>query len=593
MEGFSSLTEQGKAEVEAYLQAAHNCASILQHSPTTADGPSSAALLTIHARSLEAVVASASLPEESGNADTSGAGLPETGPQLTMCSALQAAPPDKVETQVAATDDSYGPHAPITADMLTYGLICERFAVDPYVNGHEIIGIDNLLAALRGIPTDISLGLKGLKPYLPFTRWIRVTDANKAFFENKTYFPYFPASVLSGTDHFQLTFFFPSAFGVAQGPIYVVVIHNMSKFGPLPLQLKEEFCPRERGHDCSLTLANEGMDLLANLRSIKCQLGMLRHVVNDECPDMGDVKYLADFGVLKAIRCYADWCKSNKSYVAAVDYYRMEADQGHAAAQFNLGVIYDHGRGVPQDDTEALKWYRLAAAQGYAAAQYNLGVMYANGRGVPQDDTEALKWYRLAAEQGYADAQNNLGFMNEVGRGVGQDYIEAVKWYLLAAEQGHLHAQFNLGCVYDNGRGIPQDDTEAVKWYRMAAEQGYANAQYRLGFMYEVGKGVGQADIEAVKWYRMAAEQGYADAQNNLGVMCDNGRGIPQDDTEAVKWYRMAAEQGHADAQNNLGVMCENGKGVAQDDAEAVKWYRMAAEQGHADATQNLGNMYK
>jgi hypothetical protein len=54
--------------------------------------------------------------------------------------------------------------------MLTYGLICERFAVDSYINGHEIIGIDNLLSALQGIPTDISLDLKGLKPYVPFTQ---------------------------------------------------------------------------------------------------------------------------------------------------------------------------------------------------------------------------------------------------------------------------------------------------------------------------------------------------------------------------------------------------------------------------------------
>jgi hypothetical protein len=57
-------------------------------------------------------------------------------------------------------DDLDGPHAPIIADMLTYGLMCEWFAVDSYVNGHEIIGIDNLLSARRGISTDVSLELK-------------------------------------------------------------------------------------------------------------------------------------------------------------------------------------------------------------------------------------------------------------------------------------------------------------------------------------------------------------------------------------------------------------------------------------------------
>ena len=64
--------------------------------------------------------------------------------------------------------------------------------------------------------------------------------------------------------------------------------------------------------------------------------------------------------------------------------------------------MYDNGQGVPQDYAEAVKWYRLAAEQGDVAAQYNLGIMYDNGDGVPQDYKEAVKWYRLAAEQGDA-----------------------------------------------------------------------------------------------------------------------------------------------------------------------------------------------
>ena len=52
------------------------------------------------------------------------------------------------------------------------------------------------------------------------------------------------------------------------------------------------------------------------------------------------------------------------------------------------------------DYETALKKFLPLAEQGNASAQYNLGVMYANGRGVPQDYAEAMKWYRLAAEQG-------------------------------------------------------------------------------------------------------------------------------------------------------------------------------------------------
>ena len=45
-----------------------------------------------------------------------------------------------------------------------------------------------------------------------------------------------------------------------------------------------------------------------------------------------------------------------------------------------------------------------AAKQGAAYAQYNLGIMYAKGDGVPENDAEAVKWYRKAADQGHAKA---------------------------------------------------------------------------------------------------------------------------------------------------------------------------------------------
>ena len=135
-------------------------------------------------------------------------------------------------------------------------------------------------------------------------------------------------------------------------------------------------------------------------------------------------------------------------YVAALDEFRPLAEQGDADAQYNLGVMYGHGKGVPQDFAEAAVWYRKAAEQGHAKAQYNLakaqynlGIMYDLGKGVPQDFAEAVAWYRKAAEQGLANAQYNLGVMYEDGMGVSQDYVTAYAWYNLAAAQGNENAR--------------------------------------------------------------------------------------------------------------------------------------------------------
>jgi len=145
-------------------------------------------------------------------------------------------------------------------------------------------------------------------------------------------------------------------------------------------------------------------------------------------------------------------------------------------ADFNKGVdAYERG-----DYATALREWTPFAEQGDAYAQYNLGVMYDSGKGVLQDHKTAVKWYTLAAEQGQASAQTNLGLMYNNGEGVLQDHKTAVKWFTLAAEQGYANAQNNLGVMYDNGKGVEKNLTEAMKWYRKAAEQGNENALNNL-----------------------------------------------------------------------------------------------------------------
>ena len=88
------------------------------------------------------------------------------------------------------------------------------------------------------------------------------------------------------------------------------------------------------------------------------------------------------------------------------------------------------------DYATALKEWPPLAEAGDKVSQFNLGVMYSNGKGVPQDNAEAVKWYRLAAEQGYDKAQNYLGIMFELGDGVLQDNTMAHMWYNIASANG-------------------------------------------------------------------------------------------------------------------------------------------------------------
>jgi len=48
---------------------------------------------------------------------------------------------------------------------------------------------------------------------------------------------------------------------------------------------------------------------------------------------------------------------ARKDYATALELFRPLAEQGDAQAQYNLGVMYDTGEGVPQDYALAVKWY--------------------------------------------------------------------------------------------------------------------------------------------------------------------------------------------------------------------------------------------
>ncbi|MCP4936025.1 MAG: SEL1-like repeat protein [bacterium] len=54
----------------------------------------------------------------------------------------------------------------------------------------------------------------------------------------------------------------------------------------------------------------------------------------------------------------------------------------------NLASVYD-GNGYGE---EAVRWYRKAADKGYETAMYNLGWMYEKGRGVKQDRQMAAQY---------------------------------------------------------------------------------------------------------------------------------------------------------------------------------------------------------
>jgi TPR repeat protein len=176
--------------------------------------------------------------------------------------------------------------------------------------------------------------------------------------------------------------------------------------------------------------------------------------------------------------------QSNKAEVRAkaMGLYESAAQQGHMPAQLHLAYALRAGEAMygPGHDPNAvpiprktvrrstaphlvrsLNFFRMAADKGHAAAQFELGQMYAQGLGVAQQFEEAAFWYLLAAKQGHAQAQFHLGFLHSHGQGVEQDYMKAYQWYCVSERCGYALAKKNVAYI---GKKLSPGEREMAQW---------------------------------------------------------------------------------------------------------------------------------
>jgi len=76
--------------------------------------------------------------------------------------------------------------------------------------------------------------------------------------------------------------------------------------------------------------------------------------------------------------------------------------------RYQLAQAFEHGEGVPRDQSRARALYCLEARGGNVEAAYALGWMYANGRGGERSDEIAAGMFALAAAAGHLQASNML-----------------------------------------------------------------------------------------------------------------------------------------------------------------------------------------
>ncbi len=279
---------------------------------------------------------------------------------------------------------------------------------------------------------------------------------------------------------------------------------------------------------------------------------------------------------------------SEQSFDKAITWFRRGLANGDALCQYELGLMYLKGFGVPKDAFRAADYLKAAAEQDFASAQVHLGVLF-----LDQGDVQtAVKYFELAARHGHIEALYYLAEINNLGVGRERSCGIATAYYKVVAEKAEpVHTSFEeANQAYDNG-----NLELALIEYMMAAEQGYENAQANVAYLLDEHKSIlplsslipwtkrrpkllRNPALALIYWTR-SAKQSNIDSLVKMGDYYLGGWGTKLDKERAATCYQAAAEfQQSAQALWNLGWMHENGIGVQQDFHLAKRFYDQALE---------------
>ncbi len=113
-----------------------------------------------------------------------------------------------------------------------------------------------------------------------------------------------------------------------------------------------------------------------------------------------------------------------------LELYKRAVDNEEAAAQFELGAIYEGGKEIPRNYAAAMRWYHISALNGFAEAQYRFALLLSS-TAIDSDKEFAWAWFEIAAQQGHMRAvvaRDNLGqTMDDADRLLAQARLKTVK----------------------------------------------------------------------------------------------------------------------------------------------------------------------
>lgn len=136
-------------------------------------------------------------------------------------------------------------------------------------------------------------------------------------------------------------------------------------------------------------------------------------LIKERDDKVAQIARLASAGDAPALRtmCIGSYMGTSDfpiDYSVAHQSCEKSAATGNAIAQNLLGLMFEKGQGVAQNEAEANRYFLLAAKRGHAHAQYKLALMYRDGNTVPQSAQMMAYYLALSAKQNHPSAIHML-----------------------------------------------------------------------------------------------------------------------------------------------------------------------------------------
>ncbi|MDE6195036.1 MAG: hypothetical protein K2M83_13755 [Muribaculaceae bacterium] len=301
---------------------------------------------------------------------------------------------------------------------------------------------------------------------------------------------------------------------------------------------------------------------------------------------------------------------SKERLQTALSLIRFDAEEGNAAANYVLGVIYS------QEADRYGKFYDIIFDE-YSddyndspidMAEMDYSIIRENRESYSTYRSDsAIYYYETAANKGYVPAMNNLGYL--YSQYSFEEYRnKALFYYIKAAEAGSAAAYTNLGREYFwGGNLVDYDFNKAVTYLAKALELGDNTDEtfLMLGYCYEKGLGVRQDYKKAIDIYTQAPDRsniinilggnvGNFSIPSRLGILFYSIDEV-RDYDKAFKYLKAVADQVVREVGETRGYIlrclsaCYRfGRGTAVDLEKADFYLKEAGEFGNIDAQKAL-----